>query len=82
MSKLFKNSYRIPNENPNPLPYLRQVEKLMNIYSINIIFTTDRPLTENELDLLRYQVFAQVEEPTDEEGNDAEYTTQLLGGKK
>jgi len=54
----------------------------MNIYSINIIFTTDRPLTEDELDLLRYQVFAQVEEPVDAEGGDVDYTTNLLGGKK
>jgi hypothetical protein len=54
----------------------------MNIYSINIIFTTDRPLSEEEIDLLRSQVFAQIEEPVNEEGADVEYTTQLLGGKK
>lgn len=53
----------------------------MNTYSINLIFTTDRPISEEELDLLRLQVIAQIEEPVDEEGNDVEYTTTLLGGK-
>jgi hypothetical protein len=53
----------------------------MNTYSINLVFTTDRPLTEEELDLLRHQVIVQIEEPADEEGNDVDYTTQLLTGK-
>ena len=45
----------------------------MNTYSIKITFTTNRPLTDDELGLLYFQVLAQVEEPTDEEGNDATY---------
>ena len=53
----------------------------MNTYSINLVFTTDRPLTEEELDLLRHQVNVQIEEPVDQEGNDVDYTTQLLTGK-
>ena len=53
----------------------------MNTYSINLIFTTDRPLTEEELDQLRYQVIVQIEEPVDSNGDDVDYTTQLLTGK-
>jgi hypothetical protein len=45
----------------------------MNTYSIKVTFTTNRPLTDDELGLLYFQVLAQVEEPTDEEGNDATY---------
>jgi hypothetical protein len=52
----------------------------MNTYSINLVFTTDRPLTEEELDLLRYQVIVQIEEPVDAEGNGVDYTTNLLKG--
>lgn len=53
----------------------------MNIYSINLIFTTDRPISEAELDLLRLQVIAQIEEPVDDEGADVDFTTTLLGVK-
>lgn len=52
----------------------------MNIYSINLVFTTDRALTEEELDLLRYQVIVQIEEPVDANGDDVDYTTNLLSG--
>jgi hypothetical protein len=52
----------------------------MNIYSINIVFTTDRPLTEIELDSLRSQVIVQIDEPVDLEGNDVEYTTTIIKG--
>jgi hypothetical protein len=52
----------------------------MNTYSINLVFTTDRPLTEEELDLLRYQVIVQIEEPVDGNGDGVDYTTQLLKG--
>ena len=45
----------------------------MNTYSINVTFTTNRPLTDDELGLLYSQVLAQVEEPTDEEGNNTTY---------
>jgi hypothetical protein len=45
----------------------------MNSYSIEINFETDKPLTDFQLGLLYSQVLAQVEEPTDEEGNNASY---------
>jgi hypothetical protein len=45
----------------------------MNTYSIEVNFETDKPLTDFQLGLLYSQVLAQVEEPTDEEGNDATY---------
>jgi len=45
----------------------------MNSYSIEINFETDKPLTDFQLGLLYSQVLAQVEEPTDEEGNNANY---------
>jgi hypothetical protein len=54
----------------------------MNIYSINLVFTTDRALSEEELDTLRMQVIAQVEEPVDDNGDDVDYTTTLIGGAK
>jgi hypothetical protein len=52
----------------------------MNIYSINLVFTTDRPLSEIELDTLRTQVLVQVEEPVDLDGNDVEYSTTIVKG--
>ena len=50
----------------------------MKSYSMNFEFLTKRPLTEDELGLLQSQVMAQIEEPTDGEGNDADYTTCLI----
>jgi len=52
----------------------------MNIYSINLVFTTDRPLTEVELDTLKMQVIVQIEEPVTAEGDDVDYTTTLIKG--
>jgi len=52
----------------------------MSIYSINLVFTTDRPLTEVELDTLRMQVIAQIEEPVTAKGDDVDYTTTLIKG--
>jgi hypothetical protein len=54
----------------------------MNINSINLVFTTDRPLTEIELDTLRMQVIAQIEEPVTVDGDDVDYTTTLIRGAK
>jgi hypothetical protein len=54
--------------------------KVMNIYSINLVFTTDRPLSEIELDTLRTQVLVQVEEPVDLDGNDVDYSTTIVKG--
>jgi hypothetical protein len=45
----------------------------MNSYSIEVNFETDKPLTDFQLGLLYSQVLAQIEEPTDEEGNNASY---------
>jgi hypothetical protein len=52
----------------------------MNIYSINLVFTTDRPLSEIELDTLRTQVLVQIEEPVDLDGNDVDYSTTIVKG--
>lgn len=52
----------------------------MNIYSINLVFTADRALSEQELDTLRMQVIAQIEEPVDGNGDDVDYVTNLIGG--
>jgi hypothetical protein len=50
----------------------------MKSYKITVNFISNRALTEDELGLLYSQVVAQVEEPTDEEGNDADYKTLTL----
>jgi len=52
----------------------------MNIYSINLVFTTDRPLSEIELDVLRSTVILQIQEPADLDGNDVDYTTTIIKG--
>lgn len=56
-------------------------ENTMNIYSINLVFTTDRAISEEELDTLRMQVIAQIEEPVDYDGNDVDFTTTIWGNK-
>jgi hypothetical protein len=53
-----------------------------NIYSINLVFTTDRPISEAELDTLRSQVMAQIEEPVTADGDDVDYITTIIGGNK
>ena len=45
----------------------------MKSYKFTIQFTASRELTEDELGLLYSQVMAQIEEPTDEEGDNATY---------
>jgi uncharacterized phage protein gp47/JayE len=52
----------------------------MNIYSINLVFTTNRPLSDEELDTLRSHVIVQIQEPADLEGNDVDYVTTLIKG--
>jgi hypothetical protein len=54
--------------------------KVMTIYSINLVFTTDRPLSEIELDTLRMQVIAQIEEPVTVDGDDVDYSTTIVKG--
>lgn len=46
-------------------------------YDLTIRFTTDRELTEDEIDALKLQNIAQIEEPVDGEGDEVEYTTEL-----
>lgn len=49
-----------------------------NIYTINLTFTTDRPLSDIEVDTLKSLVIAQIEEPVTEDGDDVDYTTNLI----
>ena len=49
-----------------------------NIYSINLTFTTSRPISAIELDTLKMQLIAQIEEPVTAEGDDVDYTTKLI----
>jgi hypothetical protein len=44
-------------------------------YRAVVEFTSDRPLTEDELDLLGMTLFIQVDEPVDEEGEHAEWSS-------
>jgi hypothetical protein len=47
-------------------------------YTVQIEFNTDRVLTDNELDTLLTAITVQIEEPADEIGNDAEFTTNSI----
>jgi hypothetical protein len=49
-----------------------------NIYTISLTFTTDRPLSDIEVDTLKSLVIAQIEEPVTEDGDDVDYTTNLI----
>jgi hypothetical protein len=49
-----------------------------NIYTINLTFTTDRPLSDIEVETLKSQLIAQIEEPVTEDGDDVDYTTNLI----
>ena len=49
-----------------------------NIYTISFTFTTDRPLSEIELETLKMQASAQIEEPVNCDGDDVDYTTNLI----
>lgn len=52
-----------------------------NIYSMTLTFSTDRPISEIELETLKMQVMAQIEEPVDNNGDDVDYTTKLIETK-
>lgn len=52
-----------------------------NIYSINLTFTTSRPISEIELDTLKMQLIAQIEEPVNADGDDVDYITKLIKTK-
>lgn len=43
-------------------------------YEVKIKFTSDRPLTEEDRDLLCMTLFVMVDEPVDAEGEHAEWT--------
>jgi hypothetical protein len=45
-------------------------------YEGKIRFTTDKQLTERELQQLIFAIEVQIEEPADEEGNDVEFSTR------
>ena len=49
-----------------------------NIYTISFTFTTDRPLNEIELETLKMQAGAQIEEPVNCDGDDVDYKTNLI----
>ena len=49
-----------------------------NVHSINLTFTTDRPITETELDTLKMQLIAQIEEPVTADGDDVDYVTKKI----
>ena len=49
-----------------------------NIYTISFTFTTDRPLSEIELETLKMQTSAQIEEPVNSDGDDVDYITNLI----
>ena len=49
-----------------------------NIYTISFTFTTDRPLSEIELETLKIQAGAQIEEPVNSDGDDVDYITNLI----
>ena len=49
-----------------------------NTHSINLTFTTDRPITETELDTLKSQLIAQIEEPVTADGDDVDYVTKKI----
>jgi hypothetical protein len=48
-------------------------------YNLTISFDTDRLLSEDELGQIQSVVIAQIEEPTDAEGADVDYSTSLYG---
>jgi hypothetical protein len=44
-------------------------------FELKVDFTADRELTEAEWDIIARAVLAQVQEPVDDDGSDATYTT-------
>jgi hypothetical protein len=59
-------------------PKEKRQEMSNNIYTISLTFTTDRPLSDIELETLKSQLIAQIEEPVTEDGDDVDYTTNLI----
>ena len=48
-------------------------------YELGISFHSSRELTEDELGKIQHDCIAQIEEPTKENGDDADFSTQLYG---
>jgi hypothetical protein len=49
----------------------------MATYKLSIVFDTDRPLSDSELEQLENTCVAQIEEPTDQNGADFAFDTVL-----
>jgi hypothetical protein len=54
----------------------------VNTYQIKLDFATSRPISEIELDTLKSQLIAQIEEPVTADGDDVDYTTNVIEEKK
>lgn len=52
-------------------------EKKMDEYKMQITFKADRALTDEELDLLLATCEVQVQEPVDNDGNNADFNTYI-----
>lgn len=52
-------------------------EQKMNGYTMEITFKADRALTDEELDLLLATCEVQIQEPVDNEGNNADFSTYI-----
>ena len=59
-------------------PKEKRKEMSNNIHTISLTFTTDRPLSDIEVDTLKSLVIAQIEEPVTADGDDVDYTTNLI----
>jgi hypothetical protein len=59
-------------------PKEKRQEMSNNIHTISFTFTTDRPLSDIELETLKSQLIAQIEEPVNSDGDDVDYTTNLI----
>jgi uncharacterized protein YggL (DUF469 family) len=56
----------------------KEVRKMECKYEGKIRFTTDKELTERELQQLIFAIEVQIEEPTDSNGDDEEFTTSTV----
>ena len=67
--------YSWNQQNPNNL---RKGRKMECKYEGKIRFTTDKELTDRELQQLIFAIEVQIEEPTDSNGDDEEFTTSRV----
>jgi len=52
-------------------------EQKMDEYKMEIVFKADRALTDEELDLLLSTCEVQIQEPVDNDGNNADFSTYI-----